>query len=97
MNARPRLDQPDQFVTVNVTFTGTNFATNLPTGGSAINISGSGNTTATRITPTITSATSTQLVVSIVIGSAATTGSHFVSVTTPGNQTTAAKTFTVTN
>jgi hypothetical protein len=82
--------------TVTVTFTGTNFATNVPTGGSAINISGAGNTVATRITPTITSATSTQLVVSIVIGSAAATGSHFVSVTTPGNNnTTAAQTFTV--
>jgi hypothetical protein len=82
--------------TVNVTFTGTNFATNLPAGGSSINISGSGNTTATRITPTITSATSTQLVVSIVIGSAAATGSHFVSVSTPGNgNTTSAQTFTV--
>jgi Quinohemoprotein amine dehydrogenase, alpha subunit domain III/IPT/TIG domain len=76
--------------TVAVTFTGTNFTT----AGSSINISGQGATAATQITPTITSATSTQLVVSFVIGSGVTTGSHFVSVTTPRN-TTVTRTFTV--
>jgi hypothetical protein len=71
--------------TVTVTLTGTNFTT----AGSSINISGSG------VTPTITSATSTQLVASFVIASNASTGGRFVNITTPGGTSAATRTFTV--
>jgi hypothetical protein len=79
--------------TVNVIFTGTNFPNTI--GGASINISGNGFPNPT-ITPTITSASPTQLTVSIVIANGAATGAHSVSVTTPGNNnTTANQTFTV--
>jgi hypothetical protein len=62
---------------VTVTLTGTNFTS----AGTSINISGSG------VTPTITSATPTQLVASFVITSGAAPGMRFVNVSTPRNTT----------